>query len=610
MRRRVRNAPITLYVTMAIVCVVIVAIALLSSYSYVESRSQLISSEDDHRAEVESLLVTYHRLMDRDLTFFDGLFTDQMRAAFSAFLDEYERAGRDPIAMDLQALKDGLGIGYDLYVIDARGVIIATTYADELGYDLSDYPGFGETLTAMRRGGGFVSDRIVQEKANGSYRKYAYHPTPDHRYLLEIGLNDEQFQIRSRLYTPPDLGELRARTPSLGNVTIYNVLMRPMGAAKGTVPAHAASLAKAVERRSTVEFADTARATLHRYVFIDLLDPASASDPSLVLEIAYSTRPLEDALFVLGLEHLLIALLAVVLGVLFAVGVATVMTRPVRALVDDIERIAGGDLDHPLSHAGTAELGVLRASIDRMTGRIREQLAAVTASEQLVREQNETLEQRVYERTRELDEANQEAHLYIDIMLHDLGRYLAPALPRTESLAAGLEGDQADEARRIGEAIRQCTQILECVAWVDRFSHLDQPVEVTALDRAIRDGIARNPDLPVRYDGTDEHVLADGFLSEVFANLLGDIRHYGGSGVNCRVRVEPRGDEVLISIEDAGPGIPDREKERLFARRARGRRWCGANRSSGSRSRERWSAGTAGGSGPTTGKRAATPAGP
>ena len=348
-------------------------------------------------------------------------------------------------------------------------------------------------------------------------------------------------------------------------MTIYNVLMRPMGATKGTVPAHAASLAAAVESRSTVEFADTVNATLHRYVFVDLLDPASASDPSLVLEIAYSTLPLEDALLVLGLEHLLIALLAVVLGALFAVGVATVMTRPVRGLVDDIERIAGGDLDHPLSDAGTAELGVLRASIDRMTARQRDQLAAVRVSEQQVREQNEVLERRVYERTRELAEANQEAHLYIDIMTHDLSRILGTALPRAESLAAGLEGEPAGGAKRLSEAIRQSIQIIECVEWVDHLRSLDTPLVETDLDRAIRDGIARHPDLRVRYDGTDERVLADGFLSEVFANLLGDIRHHGGSGINCRIRVEPQRGEVLVSLEDDGPGIPDREKERLFA---------------------------------------------
>lgn len=566
MKRRVRNAPITLYVTVAIVCVVIVAIALLSSYAYLDSRVQLISIEDDDQDDAESSLVTYHRLMDRDLTFFDDLFTARLRAAFPAFLDEYERADRNPLAMDLKALKAELGPGYDLYVIEARGVIIATTYRDELGYDLSDYPGFGETLTTMRLGDGFVSDRVVQNRMNGPYRKYAYYPTPDRRFLLEIGLSDEQVQTRSRLSSSPGIDDLRAKTPSLRNVTVYNVLMHPVGAPSGASPAHAASLAEAIESRSTVEFADVANATLYRYVFIDLLDPAYASDPSRVLEIVYSTRPLDDALVVLGIEYLLIALLAVVLGVLFAFGIATLATRPIRRVIVDVERIEAGDLDHPLSEAGSAELGVLRESIDRMTTRLREQLAAVRASEQRVREQNEALERRIHERTRELDEANEEAHLYIDIMTHDLSRVLGPALSGAMALAGELEGPPRGEAERIGEAIRQCTQIIECVAWVDRYRTRDLPLEDMELDRSIREGIARHPDLRVLYDGTDERVLADGFPSEVFANLLGDVWRYGGSGINCRIRVEPHNGEVLVSLEDDGPGIPDGEKERIFAR--------------------------------------------
>jgi two-component system, NarL family, sensor histidine kinase BarA len=568
-KRRARNAPISVYITVAITIVLIAAIALLSGLAYAESRTHLVQIEHEQREATELSLVEYHRLMDRDLVFFDELFAARLQAAFPAFLSAYERARRNPLAMDLEGLKAGLGPGYDLYVIDARGVIIATTFADELGFDLSEYPGFGETLATMRMGDGFVSDRVVQEKANGSFRKYAYHPTPDHRYLLEIGLNDEEFQTRSRLYSPPTFDALQARDPSLRNVTVYNVLKRPLAAPNGTRPRDAVALDRAVRTRSTVEAADVPNATLARYIFIDLFDPAYASDPSLVVEAVYSTGPLADALFLLGLEHLLIALLAVVVGVLFAVGVAAVMTRPVRGLVADIERIADGDLDHPLSDAGTAELGVLRGSIDRLTARLREQLAAVQSSEQRVREQNETLERRVHERTRELDEANQEAHLYIDIMTHDLSRVLGPALPRAGSLAAGLEGEHGDEAARLNEAIRQCIQIIECVAWVDRYRTCDRPLQEIELDRAIRDGIARHPSVPVRYDGTTVRVLADGFLSEVFANLLGDVWRYGGSGINCRIRVEPRDGEVLVSLEDDGPGIPDRDKEQIFARPGR-----------------------------------------
>ncbi|HIH04049.1 MAG TPA: HAMP domain-containing histidine kinase [Methanoregulaceae archaeon] len=357
-------------------------------------------------------------------------------------------------------------------------------------------------------------------------------------------------------------------------MTVYNVLMHPVDAPDGASPANAASLAEAIESRSTVEFADIANATLYRYVFIDLLDlldPAYASDPSRVLEIVYSTRPLDDALVLLGAEYLLIAHLAVVLGVLFAFGIATLATRPIRRVIVDVERIAAGDLDHPLSEAGSAELGVLRESIDRMTARLREQLVTVRASEQRVREQNEALERRIHERTRELDEANEEAHLYIDIISHDLGAALGPALSCTGSLADELDEPGRARAEQIGESIRQCMQIIECVAWVDRYRTCERPLEEIELDRSIHDGIARHPDLRVHYNGTIERVLADGFLPEVFANLLGDVWRYGGSGVNCRIRVEPHNGEVLVSLEGDGPGFPDREKGRIFVRPDRAR---------------------------------------
>lgn len=564
-----RNTPITLHITVVIVFVVILAIALLASYAYLDARAQRIQIEEDDRDAAESVLVAYHRLTDRNLALFDDLFTAQLRDAFPALLDEYEHAGQNPLKMNLERLKADLGTGYDLYVIDDNGVIIATTYRSELGFNLSGYPGFGETLTSIRLGDGFVSDRVVQARVNGTYRKYAYHPTPDQRYLLEIGLTSTDFQVRSRMDVAPGIEELAARTPSLVNAKAYNVFMHPLGGSQDDGPIDTTSLAAAIESRSTVEVADRANATLTRYLFVDLRSPAYASDPSRVVEVTYSTRLLDEALLVIGLEHLLIAGLAVLLGALFAFGSATLVARPIRRVVDDVERIAQGDLDHPLSEGGSSEFGVLRESIDRMVARLREQLETLRASEQRVRDQNEALERRVHERTRELDEANQETRLYVDIMTHDLGRVLGPALPGAESLAAGLEGEQGGKAVRVSGALRQCAQIIECVAWVDRYRTCDRPLEETDLDRAIRDGIARHPDLPVRYDGTTERVLADGLLSLVFANLLGDVWRYGGSGLNCRIRVEARNGEVLVSLEDDGPGIPDHEKERLFVRPGR-----------------------------------------
>lgn len=88
-------------------------------------------------------------------------------------------------------------------------------------------------------------------------------------------------------------------------------------------------------------------------------------------------------------------------------------------MVADLERIADGELDHPLPTGRSAELGVLRRSIDRMTARLKERLSAFQASVHQVREQHEALEVRVEERTPALAEANAEAHLSTGIMTHD-----------------------------------------------------------------------------------------------------------------------------------------------------------------------------------------------
>ncbi|MCK9307339.1 MAG: HAMP domain-containing histidine kinase, partial [Methanoculleus sp.] len=56
----------------------------------------------------------------------------------------------------------------------------------------------------------------------------------------------------------------------------------------------------------------------------------------------------------------------------------------------------------------------------------------------------------------------------------------------------------------------------------------------------------------------------------VLVNLIGNAAKFGGPGVGITIRVEERDGEVLVSVEDTGPGIPDAIKSRLFDRQARG----------------------------------------
>jgi PAS domain S-box-containing protein len=51
---------------------------------------------------------------------------------------------------------------------------------------------------------------------------------------------------------------------------------------------------------------------------------------------------------------------------------------------------------------------------------------------------------------------------------------------------------------------------------------------------------------------------------QVLANLVGNALKFTGAGGRVAVRVEPRGGDVLFSVADTGPGIPDEDRPHLF----------------------------------------------
>jgi two-component system sensor histidine kinase KdpD len=71
------------------------------------------------------------------------------------------------------------------------------------------------------------------------------------------------------------------------------------------------------------------------------------------------------------------------------------------------------------------------------------------------------------------------------------------------------------------------------------------------------------PDLPlVRADAT--------LLDQALANLVENAARHTAAGTVVQVRAQRRGHELIISVEDFGPGIDDDELERVFAKFERG----------------------------------------
>lgn len=96
-------------------------------------------------------------------------------------------------------------------------------------------------------------------------------------------------------------------------------------------------------------------------------------------------------------------LLAIVLATLL---LHVVVSRRLGRVVDAARSLANGDLDARAALQGRDDLAVLGAAFDEMATRLKQDIDSRLRAEQRLREINESLEQRVAERTREVEEAS------------------------------------------------------------------------------------------------------------------------------------------------------------------------------------------------------------
>ncbi|MDG6256802.1 MAG: ATP-binding protein [Methanomicrobiaceae archaeon] len=553
----------------AIILIIVPVIGFISAVDYAAINQEL-TRESEHLQHITELAITEEiATIDAGLKLYDTTLNTRMNTAFSRFLECYSESGGDPANIDLEALKEEFGGGMDLYIINEEGIVEYTTFEPDLGLDFAQWPDFYENLTVIREGDEFRADRVVKNLPTGELRKYAYMPTPDHRYVLELGLiSDEFVDERLALKYTEGYGELQSINPYLESVEIYDMLGDKIEHREQTDDAVRTLITGTIfPSRTDHEVVDAANHTITRYLFVDLRDPDYPSDMSLVVELAYNTAAIDERIAAVMFKHILVALAAILLGCGMAYGAARYMTRPIAGIVDDVDEIASGNLDHAIHTTGVRELVRLEHAITTMVGSLRFTIEKLRSSEEEVRQYSENLEKKVAVRTEELDASNRQANLYLDIMTHDIKNANTIALGYSQLLGDEVEGVAAEYAKKLMGAVRTGSTILDNVATMRAIQEHEPVLMPVDLDQVIRRQIRSFPDLHINYEGTEVYVYADELLSRIFSNLIDNGRKYAGKGSRIAVRVEEAGaDHVRVSVEDDGPGIPLAMKKRIFER--------------------------------------------
>jgi two-component system OmpR family sensor kinase len=226
--------------------------------------------------------------------------------------------------------------------------------------------------------------------------------------------------------------------------------------------------------------------------------------------------------------------------------------RPLAAVEQTAEKIAGGDLSARLPDAKPdTEVGRLVTSLNMMLSRIEESFAARTESENKLR--------------RFVADASHELRTPLTAIrgfaeLHRQGAV------KGEAATSELVGRIENESVRMGALVED----LLTLARLDQAREISNvPVDLAHLvSEAVESARAAGPDHPITIDLPDEaFVLGDAHkIHQVVSNLLANARIHTPAGTPIAVSIETNDEGTTISIADSGPGLSEADQARIFER--------------------------------------------
>lgn len=205
-------------------------------------------------------------------------------------------------------------------------------------------------------------------------------------------------------------------------------------------------------------------------------------------------------------------------------------------------------------------------------------LSKQKAAEAEVRRLNQTLEQRVHERTVQLEEANQEMQAFSYSVSHDLRAPLRAMQGFAQALLEDY-GDQLDDlgqeyAHRIVAAAGRMENLIQDLLSYSRLSRAElglQQVNLTAVMMEVLTQLEselKERQAQVRVENPLPQVIGHySTLVQIVTNLLSNAIKFVPASIKPQVQVwaEKRGNDVCLCVKDNGIGIASEHQHRIFS---------------------------------------------
>lgn len=331
-------------ITLMFIIVFVPILITLSATNYFVSKNNIQSSYNYIQSQIESNIFQTIRLIDEAYNMLGKSFDDRMRDGYRILLKEYNETDKNPALMNLENIKAQIGEDMEIYIINNEGIIDYTTLAKDKGLDFKQFPDFYKFITDLREGDEYSSDRISLSTQDSILRKYSYMPTPDHKYLFELGIASNQFEDEVGSLNYVNIQQtLVEQNDALSSVRIFTPDGAMIGDSNFLADEELMEILNSVkETKESYETLD--KQYLTKYIYVDLKDEKYASDASKIVEFVFDLNITNNIIN----KQLTYSLIPIVIGIVIAsiiiFFISAIITRPINVVAEYMNQFAKNDL--------------------------------------------------------------------------------------------------------------------------------------------------------------------------------------------------------------------------------------------------------------------------